>query len=231
MHFTYGLAAVACLVGTTLGQAKVKFMPLGDSITEITCWRATVWDNLVSAGVASRTDFVGSSTTNPQNCQARDGNWNKRHEGHSGYQAVDIVRNNLPGWLNQNVPDVVNFMLGTNDVNLGNRQTSEILGAYTGIVQQLRAKNPRVKVMVDTVLPLPFKQAPITALNNAIPGWAAGLNTSQSPIVVVDVAAGYPTSALRDQVHPNAAGDAIIAAKISPVLIRLIKDVIAEKGL
>lgn len=25
MHFTYGLTAVACLVGTALGQAKVKF--------------------------------------------------------------------------------------------------------------------------------------------------------------------------------------------------------------
>ena len=46
-------------------------VPLGDSITEITCWRATVWDNLAAAGLTSKVQFVGSMTNNPQNCAAK----------------------------------------------------------------------------------------------------------------------------------------------------------------
>lgn len=37
---------------------------------------------------------------------------------------------------------------------------------------------------------------------------------------------GYPTSALRDGLHPNAQGDAIIASRLSPVLINQVQSAI-----
>ncbi|KLU92953.1 cellulose-binding protein [Magnaporthiopsis poae ATCC 64411] len=205
----------------------LKIVPLGDSITEITCWRALLWDNLVAAGVSSQVQFVGSTTSNTMNCRAKDAAWDKRHEGHSGFLAVDIARNNLPGWLRQNKPDIVNFMLGTNDVSRG-KTTTDIISAYTSIVTQLRGANPKVKIIIDTVIPLSFGQAGITAINNQIPTWAAQQNKTDSPIYVLDVANGYPASANRDGVHPNAQGDQIIASKLSPLLIQLIKESIKQ---
>lgn len=49
-------------------------MPLGDSITEITCWRAYVWDDLAAANLSSRVQYVGSQNSNPQNCKPTTAN-------------------------------------------------------------------------------------------------------------------------------------------------------------
>lgn len=59
----------------------------------------------------------------------------------------------------------------------------------------------------------------IKALNDAIPAWAASLNTTQSPIWVVDQNTGMSSTDLRDGVHPNASGDQKMAAKWYPALI------------
>jgi len=215
------ILAVASLLGTAVAQTKLKIMPLGDSITEITCWRATVWDNLAAAGLTSKVQFVGSMTNNPQNCVAKTPGWDLHHEGHSGYQAINIANNNLQGWLNSAKPDIVMFMLGTNDVN-GAKPTNDIIAAYTKMVQLMRASNPKMKIIVDTVIPLPNKQQQITDLNNAIPGWVKAQNTTNSPIWIADGSTGFTASMLRDGIHPNAQGDALLASRISPVLIQAI---------
>ncbi len=121
---------------------------MGDSITEITCWRALVWDNLVAANVSSQIQFVGSSTTNTQNCKAKDPSWDHHHEGHSGYLAINIANTNLVGWLAPTKPDIVMFMLGTNDVAQG-RTTDAIIAAYTKMVGEMRAANAAVKIIVS----------------------------------------------------------------------------------
>ena len=122
-------------------------MPLGDSITEITCWRTTVWDNLRTAGLTNSIDFVGSMTNNPQNCQGSSG-WDQGHEGHSGYLAINIANTNLVGWLSSAKPDIVMYMLGTNDI-VGSRSVNDILAAYTKMVGQMRASNPRMRIIVS----------------------------------------------------------------------------------
>jgi hypothetical protein len=127
-------------------------VPLGDSITEITCWRTLLWDNLAAAGLTDKFVFVGSMTNNPQNCVGKTSNWDKHHEGHSGYLAVNIANTNLPTWLKSNVPDIVMFMLGTNDVAQG-KTTTDINGAYTKMVGELRRANPNVKIIVRNPSP------------------------------------------------------------------------------
>lgn len=86
-------------------------------------------------------------TDNTENCQGNSG-WDMHHEGHSGYQAINIANNNLVGWLASAKPDVVMFMLGTNDVT-GNHSTSEIMAAYTQMVQEMRASNPNMRIIVS----------------------------------------------------------------------------------
>lgn len=107
-----------------------------------------VWDNLTTAGLAEKIQFVGSSTTNTQNCKASNANWDHHHEGHSGFLAIDIANKDLTGWLASAKPDVVMFMLGTNDVN-GKHSTTDIMAAYTKMVEEMRASNPVMKIIVS----------------------------------------------------------------------------------
>ncbi|CAI6339953.1 unnamed protein product [Periconia digitata] len=230
MHFSK-LALSAGLLATVAAQAKVKVMLLGDSITEITCWRPLVWNQLTSAGLANSVDFVGSMSSIGGSCQKPSG-FDQGHEGHSGWQAYDIARNNIAGWVQNTKPDVVQFMLGTNDVNIGKRNQQSILDSYTALVKAMRAANPNVKVIIDKMIPTSWSDATIEAVNSAIPNWASQQSTAQSPIVVADCsrAAGYTNAMLAgDGVHPNSAGDQFIAQQVGPKIIQAVKDVQAGR--
>ena len=134
-------------------------MPLGDSITEITCWRAMVWDQLAEAGLADQVQYVGSQRSNPQNCQPATPNWDQGHEGHSGWLAIDIANNYLANWLQSTPADIVMFMLGTNDVFQG-RSVNDIMAAYTKMVTIMRAANPNMKIIVSLPPSSPSLSAP-----------------------------------------------------------------------
>ena len=137
-------------------------VPLGDSITEITCWRALVWDQLQAAGLADKVQYVGSQNSNPQNCKPTTANWDQHHEGHSGWLAVDIANNYLTNWLKTTPADIVMFMLGTNDVFRG-KSTNDIIAAYTKMVGIMRAANPKTKIIVRALFPLnPTRCHPLT---------------------------------------------------------------------
>lgn len=123
-------------------------MLLGDSITEISCWRTLVWNQITSAGLASNVDFVGTMSNLQGKC-TRPANFDPNHEGHSGWQAYDIARNNIVGWVQNTKPDIVQFMLGTNDAVSGGRSVQTILDAYTTMLNAMRAANPNVKVIVS----------------------------------------------------------------------------------
>ncbi|KAK4665372.1 hypothetical protein QC763_401290 [Podospora pseudopauciseta] len=221
-----GLAA-ASPVQLVERQQKLRIMPLGDSITEIACWRAFVWDQIAAAGFANQVQYVGSQNSNPQGCRPTTTNWDQRHEGHSGWLAIDIANNYLANWLRSTPADIVQFMLGTNDVFRG-RSTNDIIAAYTKMVQIMRAANPKMKIIVDLVIPLGVgSNSGIQALNARIPAWAAGLNTTESPIVIADCNTGYKTSDLRDGVHPSIAGDQFLATKIGPPLLNYIRESLA----
>jgi cellulase/cellobiase CelA1 len=77
----------------------------------------------------------------------------------------------------------------------------------------MRASNPAMKILVAKIIPMGTSQCTpcgqrVVDFNNAIPSWAAGKTTTQSPITVVDQWTGFSTSAdTYDGVHPNASGD------------------------
>ncbi|PVH97031.1 carbohydrate esterase family 3 protein [Periconia macrospinosa] len=226
MYFSK-LALTAGLLATVAAQAKVKVMLLGDSITEITCWRPLVWNQLTSAGLASSVDFVGSQSSIGGSCQKPSG-FDTNHEGHSGWQAYDIARNNIAGWVQNTKPDVVQFMLGTNDVNIGKRNVQSILDSYTALITAMRAANPKVKIIIDKMIPTSWSDATIEGVNSAIPNWVSQKTTAQSPIVIADCsrAAGYTNAMLAsDGVHPNSAGDQFIAQQVGPKIVQAVKDV------
>ena len=194
----------------------VRIMALGDSITGSPgCWRALLWRKLP----ATRVDFVG--TLPGQGCGfAYDG----ENEGHGGALVTAVAdQNQLVGWLATTDPDVVLMHFGTNDV-WSNRAPATILAAYTKLVGQMRAANPAVRVLVAQIIPMnPATCADcaqrVTALNAAIPAWAASLSTAGSPITVVDQWTGFDTATdTYDGVHPNDAGNAKIADRWYPAV-------------
>lgn len=201
----------------------VRIMPLGDSITGSPgCWRAILWNRLQDSGYRD-IDFVG--TLGPQGCgQPYDGD----NEGHGGALVTNVAdQNQLPGWLAATDPDVVLMHFGTNDAWSG-RSTSAILAAYDTLLNQMRANNPRMRVLVAQIIPMNPGTCPqcgqrVVDLNAAIPGWAASRSTAQSPVVVVDQWTGFSTASdTYDGVHPNASGDQKMAdrwyAALTPVL-------------
>jgi len=204
----------------------VRINALGDSITGSPgCWRALLWRQLQQAGVTN-TDFVG--TLPAQGCGFT---YDGENDGHGGFLATGIVSNNqLPGWLAVSKPDIVMMMLGTNDV-WNNIATTKILAAYTTLVGQMRAQNPKMTILVAQITPMNPSNcagcaAGVVALNAAIPAWAQGLSTATSPISVVDLWDGYSDAAdTNEGVHPNDAGNAIIAkdwfAPLSSAIVRV----------
>src|SRR5205823_4571176 len=80
-------------------------------------------------------------------------------------------------------PDVVLMHLGTNDMWGGSIPVDTVLAAYTKLIGQMRAENPDMKIVVAQIIPMnppgcATCAAEVVALDNAIPGWAAGLTTA-----------------------------------------------------
>jgi lysophospholipase L1-like esterase len=240
------LLYAASLVAAATAQycGPIRYMPLGDSITEIVCWRGYLWQTLQETGYAN-VNFVGSSTIqNPLGCNVPS--YKRDSEGHSGYLATGIASLNLlPGWLQQNPADIITIHLGTNDIGHG-VGTPQILDAFTVLVRQLRDANPNMKIIVSTkllicsllsapnqslkvaqIIPMFIGPAETQVLefNAAIPLWARSLSTAQSPVWVVDQHTGFTAADFRDGIHPNESGDKKMAAKWYPALIKAIHSV------
>ncbi|MFY1632705.1 cellulose binding domain-containing protein [Solwaraspora sp. WMMB335] len=226
------LAALAMALGLVVAASPavsaatpVRIMPLGDSITAGPgCWRALVWDQLRSAGHTD-IDFVGSASDGGS-CNYGF-SYDPDHEGHGGFSAVGIADNNqLPPWLSAANPDVVVMHLGTNDLWGGWQSMDTIMAAFTKLIGQMRANNPNMKIVVAQIIPhhgCATCPDDTVTLNNRIPGWAAGLTTTQSPIVVVDQWTGFNAATdTGDGVHPNDAGFRKMANRFAPALAQLL---------
>ncbi len=219
----------------TVEAEPVRIMALGDSITGSPgCWRAQLWSRLRDNGYddngyddngyddngyADDVDFVGTQA--PQGCGF---DYDGEHEGHGGALVTTVAdQNQLPSWLAAADPDVVLMHFGTNDV-WSNRSTATILAAYRTLVDQMRAQNPDVTVLVAQIIPMNPSgcaecAARVVDLNAAIPGWAASVSTAQSPVMAVDQWTGFSTASdTYDGVHPNASGDQKLAAGWYPAL-------------
>ncbi|GIE92944.1 cellulose binding domain-containing protein [Paractinoplanes rishiriensis] len=224
---TAAVPALVATAGPATAAAPVRIMPLGDSITAGTgCWRAKLWRQLQTTGYTN-IDFVGGVSDgggcNPGYSYDFD------HEGHGGFSATGIAdANQLPPWLAAANPDIVLVHLGTNDMWGGHIPLANKLTAFTKLVGQMRANNPNMKIIVAKIIPMSAAAcancpADVVAFNNALPGWAAGLTTAASPIVLADLWTGYDAVAdNNDGVHPNDAGYTKMAAAWYPVLARVL---------
>lgn len=133
-------------------------------------------------------------------------------------------------------PDVILMLLGTNDILIGKKTTSEILQAYDVLLSQMRAKNPKIRIIFSNLLPLDTKRWPqvaaegIVNLNNGIRQYAPSKSTRDSPVVFVDNFTGFdPVADTTDGEHPNDAGNEKMATKFFGPTRDAIKAVSAKK--
>lgn len=177
-------------------------------------YRYWLWQQLRDDDV----DFVGSWTA-PNFAFDFD----QDNEGHGGYMTGGILngvagdprQGKLSDWLGKYEFDVALVMLGTNDV-LNAVPTAESVRNLEGIIAGLRAKNPDAVVLLAKIPPTSFPRPGLEALNAAIPGIASRLSTSRSPVVVVDMYAGYDGVADNQAplgIHPAESGEKKIAAR------------------
>jgi lysophospholipase L1-like esterase len=151
MFVLKSLPLIALLISCVCAQKpKIRYMPFGDSITEIVCWRGLVWTKLQTDNYTN-VDFVGSGTNqNPAGCPTAT--YDKDNEGHSGFLAIDIAnKKQLVGWLQKNPADVITMHLGTNDIVQKSDKTADIITAFTTLVKVMRDSNPNMKIIVGAV--------------------------------------------------------------------------------
>ena len=217
----------------TVTVTPIKIMPFGDSITTskdpYSSYRCELDHSLHAAGIPFI--YAGTQTTNFDDhnplCGDPLSDYDHHHEGHSGAMAWDFLHTDnwtgdpkytLDYILSQNVPDMVLMHLGTNDLDQ-NHALSQIISDLGSLIDQFRAKNPQVIILIAQIIPCdPVQIGPwcfnVDDLNALIPGLAVQKNTVISPVVVVDQFTGFSRTAdTMDGIHANSSGDAKMAAK------------------
>jgi lysophospholipase L1-like esterase len=218
------LAVPSGLPTSPATAAPVRIMPLGDSITAGSCWRAMLWDELRSAGYTNL-DFVGTQPGGGCGID-HDGD----NEGHGGFHAYNIAaQNQLTPWLEATDPDIVLVHLGTNDI-WNRRPTADIIEALGTLVDQMRRHNPTVTILMAQIIPVaptsgcPECAAATVDLNNAILELVEEKSVSASSrIYAVDLWNDWdPSVDASDGVHTTSSGDRKMAdrwfAALSAVL-------------
>ena len=219
----------------------LRIMPLGDSITAGTdktytallfiSYRCELQKLLTTAGYAY--DFVGTVHGQwgvnighpllppPDYCTMTDFD----QEGHSGWGVYDILNGaplpnpswpgKLSSWAASDNADVVLVHLGTIDLTSGDSVDSTVTG-ISQIIDTLRAANPFVRIVLAQIIPNTssnYAKTAVPLFNAQLPNLVASKAQPDSPIVIVDMYTGFPTSELIDGTHPTKDGEARMAGR------------------
>ena len=206
--------------------AKLRIMPLGDSITQghsstdTAGYRGLLWEGLKSAGYD--VDYVGTRAVDPGTISGMDPD----HEGHGGWCITDpsgngsSILDKLPSWLGEvDAPNVILVLLGTNDSGEDDFETKglEDMGKTLEVLRQVE---PDAHVLLATVL-WRSSEPNNTRIANVFNPGLAGLVEAQSAkgqkITLVDMRSKIPVEGTNgnryfaDGLHPNRDGYQLMA--------------------
>jgi lysophospholipase L1-like esterase len=207
------------LPGNLYSQDPIKIVPLGNSITQANAlsagpnsYRRNLWNKLNNAGY--NVDFVGSLHTAYEGYAFPDEGFDHDHEGHWGWRADQIV-SDLASWLEGYTPDVALIHIGTNDAYQNNTVVSTI-DEIEDIITILRNDNSVITIFLAQIIPLPADNHndKVNEINSELINLASSMDQAQSRIMIVDHNSGWSiTNHTYDNVHPNEAGEEIMAQR------------------
>lgn len=199
--------------------SRPRIMIVGDSISAGPgCYKKYLVQNLTANGITEY-EFVGEYTD--------DCGGGVRHSAVSCTTSANFTEpsfslsncfagmtfSGMSELVASHDPDLVMIQLGVNDVWSGSAPIQPILDNYTTLVDQARAQNPNVVVIVAQIHKIITDNCVNTAstanaeqLVMAIPGWAASASTAESPVLVADLWTNSDAHEADDCVHPNDAG-------------------------
>ena len=204
------------LGGTGGKPAAIRVLPLGDGITASTCYRAKLWQQLVTSG---RTNFDFTGTLNTGDACNVSANYDKDNEGHAGYLASNVLQTgntDLTDWFTGRPADIALMQMGANDI-LGGVAQADIISAYGLFLSALRAQNSKVKVFIALIMPMSANKcgsacaASVQALNDAISNWAPSVSTTASPVSVVALYTNFDVNNTTDGIKPDETGSTWVA--------------------
>lgn len=119
----------------------------------------------------------------------------------------------MPTLMEAHNPDLVMIQLGVNDVWNGTAPVQPILNNYATLIEQARAHNPDIVVVVAQIHRIitdnctnDASTAKAEELVMAVPAWAQSVTQDTSPVVVADLWTNSDAREADDCVHPNDAG-------------------------
>ena len=176
-----------------------------------------LWNLLRNGGY--NVDFVGSTTDPTFTAFVFD----QDHDGYSGHTTARLA-SDMDRILAISAPDIVLLDIGTNDV-LQQVPMNDRMRNIDRIVSKLRQKNPNVRILIAQISPTAdtFRNANsgLVEYNEKVLAYAQGATTPASPIVVVDMNAGWSTAQFTqaDGIHPNNQGESQLAQRWTNALV------------
>jgi hypothetical protein len=200
-----------------------RIMPLGDSITDGIDptigyasnggYRLELFRQAVAAG--HDITFVGTRPPNGPNGDVEGQPFPRSHEGISGDTIVQLAAR-VDAALAANPPHVVLLQIGTNNLYQG--MAPDLPGQLASLLDQITGAAPDALVVVAQITPLggQFPANGVEQYNAAIPGIVQARVDAGKHVIVVDqftrIAStpDFVQQLLPDNIHPNAAGYAIL---------------------
>ncbi|MEO1146755.1 MAG: Calx-beta domain-containing protein [Cyanobacteria bacterium J06638_22] len=200
----------------------IRIMPLGDSITH--GWntfpggyRDRLENLLTENDIAF--DFVGSATPNgPSSLSDRN------HQGHPGWR-IDEIAASADAWIQAANPDVIQLLIGTNDV-LQEFDLANAPARLSALIDQITAAAPDAHVVVATIPPHErnFFNNLVLDYNATIEGIVDDKVAQGKNVSFVDMYSELTVADLGDRVHPNQTGYEKIAGVWFDELLNLAGD-------
>ena len=210
------------------GQA-VKILPLGDTGTtgldSHVSYRYDLWFDLIEAGF--NVDFVGdkSDTAGEPDLELYPEyltTFDRDYEGQDAARTDQLLQK-AKGAAATYQPDIVLLLAGSYDiVEMGSAGVSNANFGIRDIIEGIRTFVPGVTILVSQTIPYEGPGSDfVESLNEVIATVASEMNTTGSPIILVDQYTGYDISSMTHRVqqdHPNRVGEAWVAQNWFEVL-------------
>jgi lysophospholipase L1-like esterase len=197
-----------------------RIMPVGDSITEggksFSNYRLPLLEKLNAAGY--HIQYVGSRRSDSPLGPLP-------HEAYSGKNA-EFLASAAPKSFRDHPADIVLIHAGHNHF-AEEKPVEKIIAAHESMIRAFREINPRVIICLAQVIPsgkLP-KYAYLPALNESLAKLATRLNTTESPIILVNQSENFDpdNDTIQDKVHPNKSGAEKMASKWFDALAKVLE--------